>query len=133
MGVKRKRIDKRVFSKVETDLVVKFIDNSSVRKRTESSCVVLVEDTKTVNMKIVAPQQQCCLKPLHHLAHPLFQILHQHNSSSLLSSDKLIRNKFEEKIKKMRRRTGEEEKCLLLQKNIYFFKVYCYNYTFFDL
>ena len=86
--------------KVETDLVAKFISNSSVQKRIESSCVVLVEETKTVNAKIVAPQQLGCLKPLHHLAHPLFQILPQHNSSSLLSSDKLIIKNSEEKIKK---------------------------------
>ena len=40
--------------KVETDLVVKFIGNSSVRKSTEIPCVELVEETKTVNVKIVA-------------------------------------------------------------------------------
>ena len=72
--------------KVETDLVVKFIGNSSVRKRTEIACVVLVEEMKTVNVKIVAPLQQGCLKPLHHLAHPLFQILLQHNTTQALYS-----------------------------------------------
>ena len=33
---------------LETDLVVKFIGNSSVQKRTKSSCVVLVESSCVV-------------------------------------------------------------------------------------
>ena len=40
---------------LETDLVVKFIGNSKVWKRTRSSCMVLVEETRTLKTYIISP------------------------------------------------------------------------------
>ena len=44
----QREIVSRQKGNLETDLVVKFIGNSKVRKRTESSCMVLVEETRTL-------------------------------------------------------------------------------------